>query len=49
MGLKIYTNELDHMNKMAAMPIYEYIGKISWIFFKDFGLKMGIRFVFMST
>ena len=22
MGMKIYTNELDHMTKMAAMPIY---------------------------
>ena len=22
MGMKIYINELDHMTKMAAMPIY---------------------------
>ena len=28
MGMKIYTNELDHMTKTAAMPIYDKTFKI---------------------
>ena len=39
-GMKIYINELGHMNKMAAMPIY---GKTLKIFFSRTNRLMALK------